>query len=406
MTYSQLTNAIRRAAKCHSHVAVLSLSLCAQAAHAAEEYVSAQQMKYKESDGRMDIDYRSVHLVKELGTDFSLSVGATQDIMSGATPVWDLASGASQYSDVDDQGLIGEELTQVSDFKYAQAHMDDERYAADGSVTWRTPESRDELTVGVSWSKEEDYNSVGGSIQYLHYLVPSKNRSLTVGMSVLDNDVEFRREKKWKDARFYTAQVGLTEIISKTLLAKLSVFFMYDKGALSNPYQTVLRAVNKGTDDAPLFRLYLGTERRPDERRMAGVHVSFSKRLNEWYEHLTVRGVYRLINDDWGVINQTLENGWYVGELDRYGMVSFNMRFYHQTKASFYKSHESEDNYFAQFDYASNDARLGDLSTMTASLGYDIRLFDHWQINTLAGYQDQSIGLRLTWVSLGVRYDF
>lgn len=377
-------------------------------AFAGEQYVGISKTKYKESDQRMDIDYVSLSVLKDLGTDFTVSFNATEDAMTGATPVWDHASGASKYTAIERNGMIGPGLTRVKDYNFENHEMEDKRVAYDLSVTWRTPEARDELTVGISHSEEEDYRSKGISAQYLHYLDPSKNRSVTAGLSVLDNDVEFRRTQEWKKAKFYNAQIGLTQIFSPNMAGTFSLFTMYDSGALTNPYQTVLRAVNTGTDKRHNFRYFLSPEKRPDRRRIYGINVEGSRRLQQKISGapVTLYAGYRLYQDDWDITGHTLKGKIHIGDIDRYGRLSFGMRYVHQSEASFYKAYNSKDNFFDLKGYASSDERLGELTTTTVELGYEIRLMEHWHFTGHVARQHQSTGLKFNWITMGVRYDF
>lgn len=393
--------------------------LLASQVHASEQYVSVQRMQYQESDQRMKIDYVTASILKDFGTDFTLSANVSKDMMSGATPIWDFASGASRYVNLDENGLIGADeagaKTSMADFDYSLHEMEDERVAGDVSLTWRTPEARDELTVGLSTSKEEDYRSRGLSAQYLHYLDPSKNRSITAGFSVLDNEAEFRRTTKggtpeWKDAQYYNAQISITQVFSPTQIASASMFSMYETGALTNPYQTVVRAINIGSEASPNYRLFLAPEKRPDTRKVLGINLTGNQKFNETFIGIpiTLHGAYRIYQDDWGQTAHSLKGNAYVGDLDGYGQFMFGARLMQQRAANFFKDPQAQDNYFNQTDYASADERLGNMTTLSAEVGYEKRFADHWHVITHAAYQKQSKAsdLSLYWLSAGLRYDY
>lgn len=398
-----------------STVGLCLLGLLASQAHASEQYVSVQQMQYQESDDRIKVDFTTASILKDFGTDFTLSANVSKDVMTGATPVWDFASGASVNLNNQDQdtGLIAFDkggLDSMDGFTHSNHEMEDVRKAGDVSLTWRTPKSRDELTVGVSTSKEEDYKSKGISAQYLHYLDPSKNRSITTGVSILDNDAENRRTNTWDNAKYYNAQVGLTQVFSPTQVASANVFMMYESGELTNPYQTVVRAINTGTASNPNYRLFLSPEKRPDKRKVIGVNLTGNQRLTQTLmeQPITLHGAVRLYQDDWGQSAQSLKGKVYVGELDGYGRMMLGARLMHQSATSFFKAPNADDNYFNQQDYASADERLGSMTTATAEIGYEKRFAEHWHLMTHGAYQKQNSAqdLSFKWASIGLRYDY
>lgn len=398
-----------------SMLSLLVTGLMSVQAQASEQYVSVQKMQYDESDERMKIDYTSVSMLKDFGTDFTVSANYSEDVMSGATPVWDFASGASaKLNDYDEQtGLIAfdsEVHDSMDGFNFVNHEMEDKRKAGDISLTWRTPEARDELTVGLSTSKEEDYKSQGFSAQYLHYLDPSKNRSITTGFSMLDNDAENRLKKTWDNAKYYNAQVGITQVFSPTQIASANVFVMHETGELSNPYQTVVRVINTGTADNPNNRLFLAPEKRPDTRQVFGVNVTGNQRLEKtvFEQPVTLHGAVRLYSDDWGQFAQSAKGNVYIGNLDGYGRIMLGTRLMHQSEANFFKDPHANDNYFNQTDFASADERLGEMTTVTAEVGYEKRFAEHWHLITHGAYQKQNSAndLSLKWGSVGLRYDY
>lgn len=377
---------------------------------AGEQYVSAQKYQYKESDNRIKVDYTTLSVLKDFGVDVTLSANYSEDVITGATPVWtDEASGASPKLALSETGMISNNpKSSLDEFSYVNAQMDDKRHSGDISLTWRTPERRDEVTVGVSKSKEEDYKSKGMSINYLHHLDDSKNRSVSMGLSVLDNDAEFRRTNDWKNAKYYNAQLGFTQIVSPTAVVDVAGYVMKENGELSNPYQTVIRSINVGSQANPTHKLFLAPEKRPDQRHIVGLKVAGVKRVqqNIIEQPVTVNASYRLYQDDWGQTAHTLDGQVYVGDLDDKGRLMFGARISHQSAANFYKSHEAADKFFNLNDYASSDERLGKMTSSSLQMGYEYRYADHWHLLTQAAYQHQSTGLNATWLGAGLRYDF
>lgn len=378
--------------------------------HASEQYVSAQQLIYQESDDRIDVDYTTYSILKDFGVDFTVQVNYSEDIITGATPVWtDEASGASPRLAVTETGMISSTpKASIDEFDYVHAEMEDKRLAGDISLTWRTPERRDELTVGLNKSKEEDYKSRGASINYLHYLDETKNRSISAGVSVLDNEVLFPRQDEWHDAKFYTAQLGLTQVLSPSAVVDVAGYVMYENGALTNPYQTVIRSINIGSESNPQHGLFLSPEKRPDTRKVAGIKIGGVKRLDRRVadQPVTINGSYRLYQDDWGQTAHTLDSQAYIGDLDDKGRLMLGARLSKQSAANFYKAHDGADKIFNETDYASSDERMGELTSISVQAGYEYRFADHWHLLSQVAYEHQSSGLSFTWAGGGLRYDW
>jgi hypothetical protein len=376
-------------------------------AQAEQDAITLQKMTYSESQERIEVEYSAATVSYSIGTDFTLRFNATEDVISGATPIWDLTSEASSNKSPDaDSGYISDPQDSIKAFTYQLEEMADERSAWNTSLTWRTPVARDEISLGVSSSKEEDYTSKGVSLEYLHHLDASKNRSLSLGLSQLKNEAEFRRLGEWKDAEYTTLQIGLSQVFTPKLLAKAAFFMMREDGALTNPYQTVVRKVNLGEPGSPDFYYFLAQEQRPDSRAIEGMDVRAAWRIKLLGEPLTLHGNWRGYRDDWGVIANTLEQKTYLGDSSGWGQVSLGLRYSNQTAAVFFKSNRAQDNYFDVAGPASADERLGDLTTRTYSAGYEKHLFKQWRLHAVAARQKQNNGLSIDWAFGGISYEF
>ena len=185
-------------------------------------------------------------------------------------------------------------------------------------------------------------------------------------------------------------------------------YVMYEDGALTNPYQTVIRSVNIGSPTTPKHALFLAPEKRPDSRNVAGLKVSGVKRLEQTLANqpITVNGSYRLYQDDWGQTANTLDSQVYVGDLDDKGRLMLGARVSHQSEADFYKGHDEDDKIFNVDDYATSDERMGDLTSVSVQAGYELRFADHWHLLSQIAYEHQSSGLSFAWAGGGLRYDF
>lgn len=364
------------------------------------EGVTVQHMRYQESDDRMAVEYTQVSGAKDFGTDFRLTASASIDAMSGATPAVDAKTGASAMSG---DYLLGDGLASADGYTTHFIEMEDERTAFNSALTWRT-KNRHEWTGGISHSSEEDYNSNGVSIEHLHHLDASRNRSLSVGYSRLENEALFYRDGSWRDATYQTIEVGITEVLSPTALIRMSAYTMTEDGELSNPYKRIIRKVNVAGEDGVTFRYYLSPDARPDERKVAGIDIKAVKQTEVLYRPAYFHAQYRLYRDNWGVDAHTIDGKAYWGELDEsVGQVFLALRYYMQSAASFYKE---PDQVFDELGYGSVDERLSEYTDTTLSIGWERNVTEHWLISARSSWQTQSTGLDMTWNWLGVNYAF
>ncbi|MCK5904585.1 MAG: DUF3570 domain-containing protein, partial [Gammaproteobacteria bacterium] len=68
---------------------------------ASGDSLNLKHMHYSESDNRIDIDFTLLDVKKDFGADYSFSLSASHDTISGGTPVWDSVSGGSNLATSD-----------------------------------------------------------------------------------------------------------------------------------------------------------------------------------------------------------------------------------------------------------------------------------------------------------------
>ena len=368
---------------------------------AATEGIGVQRMLYQESDDRMRVEYTQVQAAKDFGTDFSLGVTASVDEMTGATPAVDARTGASAMTG--SGNLLGDGLASPDGYTTHLIDMEDTRESASAALTWRT-KNRHEWTGGISWSEEEDYKSQGFSISHLHHLDQSRNRSLSVGYSQLNNEALFYRDASWRDATYRTVEIGLTEVLTPTWLVQGALFAMHEHGALSNPYKRIIRKVNVAEPDGVTFRYFLSPDSRPDERNVSGVSLKTARQETIAGIPNYLHGYYRWYADNWGVKAHTIEGRVLIGDIDAsFGQFILLGRYYRQDRASFYRSSTSV---FDEHGYGSVDERLGSYHSTTWGIGWERHLSDHWVIHGRMNRQHQSHGLDMIWNWAGVDYVF
>ena len=389
---------------------------------ASGDSLNLKQMHYSESDNRIDIDFTLLDIKKDFGTDYSLSLSASHDAISGGTPVWDSVSGGSnlatsdsvsgpspcvneaqEYVCADTRGddIIGDGFTTAKDNVYRNVHITDKREALSVNLTKRTPR-RDEITVGGSYSTESDYKSTEGSLSYLYNLSNRRNRSITLGASHQANKAYHYRDDKWKDINITNFQVGYTHTFTKNTVAQANLFAIKQSGTLSNPYQTIVRKFDISLNKNPYYKYYLAQEKRPDGKNSAGLTFDISSKVRK---DTALHGFYRLYKDDWGVFSHTATANAFI-DLGRDWTLAPLVRFYKQSEASFYKKSASKDYTFNQSGYGSADERLGAFYSMTYSLGIEKKVNKKLKLDAFVSKQHQSYGLDLNWVHVGLNYSF
>lgn len=373
-----------------------------------------KQMKYSENDDRVSVDYSLFDLKQEIGADYTLGVSFSYDTISGGTPIWvDTYSGASGLATADgkihvykqesngtfkDYGGFDHDTSSaktISNYEYKNVEIEDERRALSTSLTKRTA-SRDELTAGFSYSKEQDFESKEASLGYLHNLDSSRNRSISGGISYQTNEAFHGMYDTWKDFHIVNTQIGYTHTFSKYTVGQINAFAIKQSGVLSNPYQTILRYFDNSGE------LWRAVETRPDEKLSSGISAQFASKI---YNNVSLHGDYRFYRDDWDITSHTLGTGVNV-ELSYGWSISPMIRYYTQTAAEFYKAHDSADNTFDETQYGSSDERLGKYHGITYSLALTKELTKKLSINSQIATQEQSNGLEMKWVALGLGYSF
>ncbi len=403
-----------------SSVATATLPL----ASLAENKVAIQIQQYQENDDRIDVQDGKLSIEHDLGPNHTINAEYDWDSISGASPAWDSLTGASSTvsSDtvtgaspcVDEDGnyyeycrdtrelpgIIGDGSLKLNDYIYRNIDLKDRRNSLAVLYTYRTPTKRNELSIGASYSKEEDFKNTGISAEYLMYTDRTKNRAITVGMSFMKNDVLDYLENNWNNYDLINSQIGITQVFDINTVAKFNVYHMLEDGHLSNPYFNVVRRVNVALEQGDAyFKYYLFRDFRPDRREATGISIQAAKTLNQ---KTSWQPSYRYYQDNWSVKSHTLESKSY-HRINEKLRLSPGIRYYHQTAASFFKANDNKNNgnIFSESGYGTADHRLGDYDSWTFQFGVEYLHAENLTWNVVTGYQTQSSGLKFHWVNFG-----
>lgn len=384
---------------------VASALLCATTLM-AEDYVSVQYVGYDESDNRASISSPAIEISKDFGVDYSLKVGLTADSVSGSSPIW---YDTTEYDATTSASTHTRSLnTPVGDIEYAQVDYEDNRKAVSALLTKRFA-SRDELSVGLNHSTENDYEANELSAEYLHFLGSSKNQSISAGISYQANKVEVSCHENYEnyanydercdsttgaselyDINVIAAEIGFTQILDENSLVKVSLFGASEDGYLSNPYMNVVRnRVNSNVD--------IVAENKPDTRMSYGSTLQYTRALTST---LSSNTTYRLYSDDWGIMSHTLSTEMYY-ELGSAWILGGGLRYYTQSEADFYKS-----GYFDNELIASSDERMREFDAIGYKVSADYKISKDLSANLGYSYYDQKDTFNATYYNVGVKYKF
>jgi hypothetical protein len=249
--------------------------------------------------GGMDIKVKSVLVRKKFAENFSVQAGYTVDTVSGASI--DVLSNASTIHDERKQKNIGVDYIRgKTSYSLGYTNSKETDYISD---TWHASLSQDMFgdltTVTMGFSRGWDKVSARSGAT----ITP-------VGQA---------------DRRSY--DVGLSQVITKNLIASTTVEVITDEGFLNNPYRFTRYAdATAGAGWATQPEVY--------PRTRTSTAVTAKARYYLWYR-AAASASYRFFTDTWGIRGNTFELG-YTHPLSNRWILEGRVRLYKQGAASFY----------------------------------------------------------------------
>lgn len=292
----------------------------ANAAVLAEDRIDVLYHKY--DGGGITIDGPSVLVRKGIGNAISLSANYYVDSISSASI--DAITQASAYE---------EERTQQS------VSVD---YLYDKSI----------MTYSYTDSSENDFEGITNSFNISQEMFGGLT-TVSLGYSVGSNEISkstddiFKRNASTKDYR-----ISLSQVLTKNMLMGITYEVITDEGFLNNPYRQV-RYIDPSDPTQTVFQ----DERYPRTRTSNAASINLRYYLPY---RAAIYGGYRFFTDTWDIEADTFEIG-YVHPYQNNWLFDVNMRFYSQTKASFF------DSVFPFFDAQNFLASDKELSTFTSN---------------------------------------
>jgi hypothetical protein len=335
-------------------VAAALLSLPAAAGVLPEDRADVLYHRY--DGGGVTIHGPSLLVRKKMAEKYSVSANYYMDMVTSASIDVEV-SGASEYKEERDQYGLG--------FDYLR-----------GKTTY---------SLSYTTSEENDYEAETASFGISQDLFGDLT-TVTMGFSKGEDVVRNATDPLFEeDIERWSYRVGVSQILTKTLIANLGLEVITDEGYLNNPYRSY-RYVNPANDQ--LFAL--------EQEIYPHTRTSNAVALNAKYflpYRAAVNGGYRYFTDTWGIRADTFE----IGYTHPFGPWTFEVgyRNYSQTAADFYSDlfeRRDEQNFMARdkelSTFTSHRVRIGGtyefvrtgwgfIKKGSASLFYDRLEFDY-----------------------------
>ena len=281
-------------------VATLSLMCVAGAAVLPDDRADLFGSSYK--GGGMDIKGISVLVRKKFSEQFAVQGNYFVDKVSGASI--DVLSQASVIKDERRQKTLSVDYIH-----------DKTQY----NLSYSNSTERDYISNTTHFSLSQDMfgdlTTVTLGYTYSHDSIGENNGSA------------FKPVIAWLGhSRSRSYEAGVSQIISKNLIAGTTVEVITDQGFLSNPYRSI-----RFRDAVPLG-YSLGTQIYPNTRTSTAVEG----RVKYYLPYRAAASLsYRYFTDTWGIRASTLELG-YIHPLSNKFIFEARLRHYRQNSATFY----------------------------------------------------------------------
>ena|SRR5436190_12840769 len=272
----------------------------------ADDHVDYKYELYGEEANRITVHTHSALFEQKLAPGVALKGAFVYDGISGATPTG------------------GPPPTGSS--KVPTVEIDDTRRA--GYLEPNFKFGHHTLAPQVAYSKEEDYESVGVS---LNYLLDFNRRNTTLNLGVAHNfdrltGFQLNMNNQWEKKNATDFLAGLTQVLTPATLFNATLTLGTANGYLSDPYKGFRFTLYP--DPTALF-----PEKRPGHRTKQIVSTT----LTQFVEPLdgTAELTYRFYHDSFELFGHTATLEW-LQSVGQHLTVAPFVRYYHQSEAYFY----------------------------------------------------------------------
>ena len=331
--------------------AVCLLTAPARGSVLPEERADAMWKTY--DGGGLRVDGPAMLVRKNFNEKVSVSASYLVDQVSGAS-IDMVVLGASPLHEVRKQKTFGVDYL-------------------DGKTTY---------SAGLQSSIENDYDSSTANVSIsqdmfgdLTTVTLSASRGWDVVTRVINaahqKDPNFRRKVERK-----TWALGLSQILTRNLIAGFDYEAITEQGYLQNPYRAIRYLAGPGS------AIFLtGPEIYPGTRTSNATSLR-AKYYLPW--HASVTGKYRYFFDTWSIRSQTMELSYTQPFMKDALIGDISYRHYRQNSASFYSDLFQFAN---QQNYMARDKELAaqNNNSIGLSVSYDFIKSKHWRLKKATG---------------------
>lgn len=303
--------------------------------HYSEDSIDQDAVIFGATD-RYDIDVTQLWIEAPLGASWSVALDVQNDYQTGASP-WFVGaqqngepgvimSGASIQDNRVEVGVTTRYFWADGNAGFAVSHSDEDDYEATALVfdaSWNTAE--DARTWSTSFSSSRDK------------LNPTQG---VIPVFITEEDLDTQ-----------SGYFGVSQILSRTAIARIGLSYTLSEGYLSDPYK---------------FR-----DQRPDTHERLSLSAGYRRFLIDADASLQID--YRYYADSWGTDSHTVELAW--AQNLRGSLLTPYVRYYTQREADFFSViADTETPHYA------DDYRLSSYGAVTLGARWAVALGESWTL--------------------------
>ena len=303
--------------------------------HYSEDSIDQDAVIFGATD-RYDIDVTQLWIEAPLGASWSVALDVQNDYQTGASP-WFVGaqqngepgvimSGASIQDNRVEVGVTTRYFWADGNAGFAVSHSDEDDYEATAlafDASWNT--AGDARTWSTSFSSSRDK------------LNPTQG---VIPVFITEEDLDTQ-----------SGYFGVSQILSRTAIARIGLSYTLSEGYLSDPYK---------------FR-----DQRPDTHERLSLSAGYRRFLIDADASLQVD--YRYYADSWGTDSHTVELAW--AQNLRGSLLTPYVRYYTQREADFFSViADTETPHYA------DDYRLSSYGAVTLGARWAVALGESWTL--------------------------
>ena len=303
--------------------------------HYSEDSIDQDAVIFGATD-RYDIDITQLWIEAPLGASWSVALDVQNDYQTGASP-WFVGaqqngepgvimSGASIQDNRVEVGVTTRYFWANGNAGFAVSHSDEDDYEATAlafDASWNT--ANDARTWSTSFSSSRDK------------LNPTQG---VIPVFITEEDLDT-----------HSGYFGVSQILSRTAIARIGLSYTLSEGYLSDPYK---------------FR-----DQRPDTHERLSLSAGYRRFLIDANASLQVD--YRYYADSWGTDSHTVELAW--AQNLRGSLLTPYVRYYTQREADFFSViADTETPHYA------DDYRLSSYGAVTLGARWAVALGESWTL--------------------------